>query len=166
MNQATLGKYQAFNFPPQSDLLKSCKSETGGSTNKYAAINCTQLSLAFITFCHHCQASHSSITKIYLKRPCLPAMLHQLKIQQLSWSVKSCQLCGTEIRWGTEQLSVGITKMGLQLFLLFVWHPLLKILKLSNISHKEPTTKPMTFPKFNSLCSILPISPAGVFPSF
>ena len=26
--------------------------------------------------------------------------------------MKSCQLCGTEIRWLTEQLSVGITRMS------------------------------------------------------
>ena len=42
-------------------------------------------------------------------------MLHQLNSQQLSWSVKSCQLCGKEIRWWTEQLSVGITRMSKQL---------------------------------------------------
>ena len=59
----------------------------------------------------HCQASLSGITQIYMKQPCLPAMLHQLNSQQLSWSVKSCQLCGTEKRWWTEQLSVGITRI-------------------------------------------------------
>ena len=39
----------------------------------------------------------------------------QLKLQlnplQLNRSAKSCQLCGTKIRWRTEQLSVGVTKM-------------------------------------------------------
>ena len=45
-------------------------------------------------------ASVSGITKTYLKQPCLPAMLHQLNSQQLSWTVKSCQLYGTKFDGG------------------------------------------------------------------
>ena len=31
--------------------------------------------------------------------------------EHLNWSVKSCQLCGTEIRWWIEEASVGINRM-------------------------------------------------------
>ena len=55
-----------------------------------------------ITFMHH------------LRQPCFPELLQlqQLISRQLNWSVKSCQLCGTERRWWTKQLSVGMTRMG------------------------------------------------------
>ena len=70
------------------------------------------LLLEFITCGHHCQPLFSGITLIYLKKPWLPALLQQLISWQLNRSVKSFQLCGTEIIWCTEQRSIEITRMN------------------------------------------------------
>ena len=49
----------------------------------------------------------------------LSTMVNRNKVEDCPLSclnnknAKSCQLCGTEIRWRTEQLSVGVTRMQL-----------------------------------------------------
>ena len=80
--------------------LQRSQSETGGGTNKYAGP--WHSSLVAITFNYSLNVSE---IEIYLLQ------LEELISWQPDRSVKSYQLCGTEIRWRIEQLSIWVTRM-------------------------------------------------------